>query len=185
MATLIAPITPADFEALDSPDGREYELLDGELIEMPSASGTHNAVAGILTGSLGPWLRGRAFGMVIPDTEFAVGEGRLRPDISIVMLAKWKRIGASSLPLPEPPDIAIEIISPSESAITVDRKVRSYLKAGVQEVWEVLIETESLYIHTVQNVKRLGLDALIETPLIPGWSLAMSDLLRKDGDIYF
>ncbi len=79
----------------------------------------------------------------------------------------------------------MRVTSPWEPVIKLDHKVRSYLKAGVQEDWEVLIETESVYIQTAQNVKRLGLDAVIETPLIPGWSPAMSDLLRKDGDIYF
>jgi Uma2 family endonuclease len=92
-------------------------------------------------------------------------------------MEKWDRSG-KGVPLPEPPDIAIEIISPSESAITVDEKVESYLAAGVQEVWTLYQSTGHLFIHTLKGVRRLDRDSVIETPLVPGWSLAMSDLLR-------
>jgi Uma2 family endonuclease len=185
MATVIAPITPAEFGALYDPEGRDFELLNGELIEMPSASGSHNFLAAKLSDHLGPWLRGRSAGVVIPDTEFAIGEGRLRPDLAVVSLTKWRRIGVAPVPLPEPPDIAVEIISPSESAMTLEMKIAAYLDSGVTEVWELYHETEHLFIHTTDGVRRLDRDSVIETPLFPGWSLPMSELLSKDNGVYF
>jgi Uma2 family endonuclease len=185
MATLIAPITPAEFEVLESPDGREYELLNGEMIEMPSASGSHNFLLGVLTGALAPWLRNQLAGAAIPDTEFRIGENRLRPDLAIVLAARWKRIAASPVPLPEPPDIAVEIVSHWESAITLEQKIAAYLNAGVQEVWELYHETEHLFIHTAEGVRRLDSSSAIETPLLPGWSLPMSEFLRKNDGVYF
>jgi Uma2 family endonuclease len=183
MATITVPVTPAEFDRMD-PEGR-FELLNGELIEMASASGPHNYLAGKVEGSLGPWLREHVCGAVIHETEFRIGENRFRPDLAVILLARWKRIGGDKAPLPEPPDIAIEVISPSESASVLEEKIAAYLQGGVQEVWELYSSTEHLFIHTPNGIRRLDRDDTIETPLIPGWSLAMSELLRKVDGVYF
>jgi Uma2 family endonuclease len=124
-------------------------------------------------------------GKAVGETEFRIGSNRFRPDVAVLLQTRWERIGSSSSPLPEPPDIAIEVISPSESAVALDLKTASYLDAGVQEVWLLFHESEHLFIYTAESVRRLDRSSNIETPLLPGWSLAMSDLLRKRNGVYF
>lgn len=184
MATITAPITPAEFDRMQLPAGREFELLNGELIEMPSASGSHNFLAAKLSRLLGTWLDEHELGVVIHDTEFAIEESRLRPDLAVLSLAKWRRIGTTPLPLPEPPDIAVEIVSPSESASTLEEKVVAYVQAGVQEVWTLYPSTERLLIHRADGIRTLRRGDVIETPLIPGWLLPMAELLHKEDGVY-
>jgi Uma2 family endonuclease len=183
MATISAPVTPAEFDLLD-PEGR-FELLNGEVIEMPSASGPHNYLAGTLKEIVGTWLRQHALGVILQETEFRMGDCRFRPDEAIVLMSRWKRIGFLPAPLPEPPHIAIEVVSPSESAFTLDQKIAAYLEAGVNEVWVLYYATERMLIYTPGNVRMLERDATIQTPLLPGWSLAMSELLSKEDGVYF
>jgi Uma2 family endonuclease len=182
MATISAPVTPAEFDLLDR-EGR-FELLNGEVIELASASGPHNYLAGKLERCLGNWLDEHEAGAVVHDTEFTVGDNRFQPDVAVVLEERWTRIGSSSAPLPEPPDIAIEVVSPSESAFHLEQKIAAYLDAGVQEVWALYHFTEHLFIYTVEDIRRLDRTGSIQTPLLPGWSLEMSKLLRKRDGVY-
>jgi len=184
MATITVPVTPAEFDLMDPEDGR-FELLNGEVIEMASASGPHNFLAGKLERSLGSWLEANEFGAVIHETEFRIGENRFRPDLAIILMDRWQRIGGDKAPLPEPPEIAIEVISPSESASVLEEKIAAYLGAGVREVWELYSSTEHLFIHTSDGIRRLDRDDTIETPVIPGWSMPIRELLRKLHGVYF
>jgi Uma2 family endonuclease len=167
MATITAPLASA-----------EFELLNGEWIEMPSATGLHNFLVARLIRRLGDWIEDHAGGVMIPDTEFLIGESRLRPDIAVLSPEKWERSG-KGVPMPEPPEIAIEIVSPSESAITVEEKIEAYLNAEVQEVWVLYPSTGRMFIHTIKGVRRLDRTSVIETPIAPGWSLSMAELLRS------
>jgi Uma2 family endonuclease len=80
MATITVPVTPAEFDRMDPEEGR-FELLNGEVIEMASASGPHNFLAGKLERSLGSRLDMNELGVVIHETEFRIGENRFRPTL--------------------------------------------------------------------------------------------------------
>ena len=77
-------ITAEQFYQLPQEEGREFELLDGDVIEMPSPTPRHNIVAHTLGSLLYPALQGR--GRVIPETDFSDGRlTTLRPDLSILL----------------------------------------------------------------------------------------------------
>ena len=69
--------------------------------------------------------------------------------------------------------------------MTLELKIAAYLDSCVTEVLDLYHETEHLFIHKADGVRRLDRDSVIETPLIPGWSLPMSELLSKDNGVYF
>jgi Uma2 family endonuclease len=152
---------------------------------MPSASGSHNFLAAKLSRLLGAWLDEHELGVVFHDTEFVIGESRLRPDLAVLYLPQWERLESDAAPVLEVPIIAVEIVSPSESAIQPDEKIAEYLAAGVQEAWALYPSTGHLFINRTDSTLRLDRNNRIETPLIPGWSLEMSLLLRKKGRRYF
>jgi Uma2 family endonuclease len=54
----------------------------------------------------------RRLGRVIPDTEFALGESRLRPDLSILSQSKWNLVDLDKVPVRSIPDVTVEIVSP-------------------------------------------------------------------------
>jgi len=168
-------VTPEQFEQLPQEEGREYELLDGEVIEMPSATGRHNGIVSRLSFLSGPvWF---PQGLSIPDTEFAFGSAsRLRPDLAILLNEKRSLVDLDRLPITVAPDIAIEVISPSESAWRVDARIRVYLKGGVREVWILYPETRSVYVYRGKEVLGLVPGDVLTTPMLPDWSVPVDQI---------
>jgi Uma2 family endonuclease len=76
----------------------------------------------------------------------------------------------------ETPDIAVEIISPSETGTMIDRKLEVYLKWGVQEVWLIYPETRTLFVHTTGGAQRFSEGAFLTSELIPGFRVQVADL---------
>jgi Uma2 family endonuclease len=164
---------------------RDLDRLVGRYEALIRTSGPHNYPAGKLSRCMGTWLDENEFGVAIQDTEFAIGDSRLQPDLAVLLWCQWERIGSGVAPLTEVPLIAAEIVSPSESALRPDEKTAVYLEGGVREVWALCSSTEHLFIHRADGSRRLDRDGTIETSLIPGWSMPMSQLLRKKGRQYF
>ena len=76
------------------------------------------------------------------------------------------------IPIPYAPDIAVEVLSPSESAIDVRRKVRDYLRAGSREVWLVDDANGEVVVHTDGALKLIT--ERLETPLLPGFAVTVA-----------
>jgi Uma2 family endonuclease len=68
------------------------------------------------------------------------------------------------------PCLAIEVVSPSDTAKHLKRKVDAYLEAGSKSVWIVYPEARSVMIHTAGSVRELKADQPITDPLLPGFS---------------
>ena len=179
MATTHVLMRPEQFDALPEREGLHYELLDGELIEVPSASARHNYIAGLLTYKLNHFLVPNRLAVVLPETEFAVGVNRLRPDIAVMSKAKFELIGEGRSPVPELPEIAVEIASPSESAPEMERKVAVYLEAGVTEVWVVYPRTRHLFAHTNAGARLVDREGVLTTDVLPGWSLRVGEIFSN------
>lgn len=176
MASLPQTLTTAEqFYQLPQEEGHEFELLDGEVIELPSATFEHNLIQSKLTAALYEAVRGR--GVVVPNTDFSDGRyTTLRPDLVVLLGDKPSHVDPNKLPVTIPPDIVIEIISPSESGIRIERRKDAYLRFGVTEVWMIYPENRHIYIHSEAGVRRLRSGEAIDTPLIPGWSASVDEI---------
>ena len=74
-------MTAEQFDALPEEEGRKWELLDGELIEVSSATPRHNRILGRLFKLLDSFAEARKLGAVLIETDLAVrANTRLRPD---------------------------------------------------------------------------------------------------------
>ena len=80
------------------------------------------------------------------------------------------------------PDLAIEVISPRNSAFAVQRKVHDYFKAGVTCVWVVYPEQAEVYIYsTPKQVQVLGVGQELDGgDLLPGFRLPVAALFEDD-----
>src|SRR5215469_5181188 len=108
-------MTGAAFDQLPDEEGRKWELLEGELIPVPSATPRHRQVASNLNTSIGPYLKRERRGAILPDSEFYLGDSiRLRPDLAVLLNERWDQVDWEKTPIRIAPDIAIEITSPSE-----------------------------------------------------------------------
>jgi Uma2 family endonuclease len=142
-------MTAEQFDALPEEEIRNWELPDGELIEVPSATTLHNRILMRLARNLDEYAETMRLGAVLPETDLVVRkDSRLRPDFGFFLATTWATVDLTKVPVVQTPDIAIEIISPSETIATMQRKVEAYLKWGVHEVWLIFPETSTPFSST-------------------------------------
>src|SRR6185436_20009078 len=76
-----------------------------------------------------------------------------------------------------PPDLAIEVVSPTDRFTEVEEKVRDDLNAGTPLVIVVDPRNETAWVHAKSGGRRLTIDDSLEAPdLLPGWSLPLREL---------
>lgn len=173
-------MTAEQFDALPEKEGRKWELLDGELIEVPSATPKHNRILMRLARLLDEFAEARNLGAALIETDLAVGANtRLRPDIGFFSAETWRTVDLEHVPVVQTPDLAVEIISPSETAMKIHRKVDAYLNWGVREVWLIEPEIRTLFVHSRAGIQQLSEGAFLTTDLIPGWQLQIAELFEN------
>jgi Uma2 family endonuclease len=144
-------MTFEDLERLPEEPGKT-ELLDGELIQMPPAKRPHNKIGKRLFLRLHQLVEsmragGAARGLGEVEIEVGYKLGRkpdswLIPDVSVAHSGQSGDDYYEGAPL-----IAIEVISESNTAAKIDRKIEKYLAYGGQEVWVVYGETRRVLTH--------------------------------------
>jgi Uma2 family endonuclease len=173
-------MTAEQFDALPEEEGRKWELLDGELIEVSSATPKHNRILMRLAGLLESFAQAKKLGVVLPETDLAVrANTRLRPDFGFFSAETWRTVDLDRVPGVQTPDIAAEIISPTETATTSHRKIEAYRKWGVQEVWLIDTDIMTLFVHTLAGAQRLSEGAFLTSEFVPGWRLQIADLFEN------
>ena len=118
-------------------------------------------------------------GSVLSEVDCRINQETVRrPDLAIFVACRLDGVDRKKIPLPFARDIAVEVLSPSEIALDVNRKVLQYLAGGSQEVWVLDHENGEIFIQTDDGIRLLrGGDAVLETPLLPGFSALVSKLL--------
>jgi Uma2 family endonuclease len=169
-------LTVEQFEQLPD-DGLRHELDEGELIVMPSPFGQHGQIQVEMCSILRNFIRPRSLGLIFTETGYRLSRDTVRgPDISFIRAER-----AAALDLKKrfecAPDLAIEIISPSETATDIAHKVRQYLQAG-SAVWVVYPDDRTVHVfETSKNARVLEADDLLEAPnLLPGFSVRVNEL---------
>lgn len=152
MPTAVELVTFEDLERLPDEPGKT-ELLDGELIQMPPAILPHNLLSEELHYRLRQLVEtlrsgntARGLGKVHHEMGFKIGKGPdswLIPDVSVT----HRDQAASDKYYEGGPLIAIEIISESNTARYVDRKIKKYLANGSQEAWVLYPKTRRVLTH--------------------------------------
>lgn len=172
-------ITAEQFAEMVTADNEKYELVDGELIPMSSATYLHNLIRDLLGHLLWVYFKSGVAGNAVSETACRINADTVRiPDLSIFLgEERLKQLDRGKFPVPFPPDIAVEVLSPSEAAVDVRRKIRDYLGAGSKEVWVLDHLNNEVIVHTSFGIRLLaGKDAL-ESPLLPNFSVLVEELL--------
>jgi Uma2 family endonuclease len=184
--------TEADvIDILDRGESPPCELVDGVLVEK-----TVGLRESVLAAFIGHMLRefadkhdlGVVFGADGP-TRLRVGLVRI-PDTGFV---SWERFPNEEVP-DDPistviPDLAVEVISKSNTREEMERKLRNYFDAGVRLVWYIYPKTRTALAYTSpKRKKEIGLDGALDGgKVLPGFSLPLEDVFsalvrRKKGD---
>ncbi len=147
-------VTATELPALSSRlclEGKRAELVRGDLIVMTPAGGRHGQVAHRVGLVVGNHVLDRNLGRVFAaETGFLLQRGPdtvRAPDVAFVAA---DRLAAAEIPagfLEMAPDLAVEVVSPNDSATAVQAKVDDWLRAGTRLVWVVDPETRSVTVH--------------------------------------
>lgn len=177
-----APLLTAEefYQLSDPEEGGKLELIDGKVVwETPVSSG-HGDLAGLLIIRLGSFSLENVLGKVVPEVGF-----RLRrnpdtvraPDIAYVSNATIQARGWPAEGFVDyPPDLAIEVISPSNLDSEVALKVEHYLTAGVPRVWVVRPRTQTVTVHYPDHTARTLLIGSVLTSDDAGFAAAGFEL---------
>lgn len=176
------PPTPLSADALEQmeDDGHRYDLIRGELYQMSPAGAEHGEISAELAGRLSTFLRGRSLGRAYgAETGFRLADDTvLAPDAAFVRADRLPPRAERRGFLRLAPDLAVEIVSPSDRARYVNDKVLGYLDAGVQVVWVVEPIGQSVTVYAADRtarVLRVG-ETLDGGTVLPGFVLPLVDL---------
>ena len=126
-------------------DGRRYEIIEGDLYEMPSPTSVHAATIINLIALLLPIvarIRGRLF--TAPLDVFIPGGDPVQPDVLVALPDGQARVELRGIE--GPPDLVIEVVSPSNRGRDLLTKRALYARAGVREYWLVNPEARTIEI---------------------------------------
>jgi Uma2 family endonuclease len=135
VAVQTAKLSLEEFMILPDRPGVDLELCDGEVMEAPLPSPYHMHLQERIKDLLAAFLADRYFVRVEFGYGFA-GEGH-RAGVGAVPLEKWTRIeNRKDYPAP-PPELLIEILSPSNTAMELNRLRDLCFRNGCIQFWEV------------------------------------------------
>lgn len=161
-------------------DGVRRELDEGELVMMTFPNLSHSRIAMRLAYSLGPWVEDRGLGEVLVEAAFVLQRrpAILRgPDAAFVRAVRAAAADAEGW-MEGSPDLAVEIVSPSERSRSVARKIEEYLRFGSAAVMVIHPREQTVHIHRAGSpTVTLGPADSLEIPeLFPGWSMPIAEL---------
>ncbi len=162
---------------------RLYELIDGVLVE--KAMGIQESfLAAFLAGLLSEFASRHDLGFVLgADGMARLAPGLIRiPDISFV---SWRRLPNRLIPrvavLGFAPDLAVEVLSPSNTTEEMTRKLHDYFAAGISRVWFVDPASRTVRIFTAPDQSTLLQEGqeLSGDPLLPGFVVSLRELFNR------
>jgi Uma2 family endonuclease len=168
-------LTFAEFEKLpDSPGKRE--LLDGEIIEMPPAKTRHAKIQKRIHACLGPYALGRHFGEVYTEVGFKLGDRHwVQPDVSLVSPEQDQASDPEGY-FEGAPRLAIGVISPANTAESVDRKIEKYFAFGGEEVWVFYPKTRRVWVYRRNEPAAVEHREFLTSIMFPAWKLNLSEV---------
>jgi Uma2 family endonuclease len=169
-ATTTGLMTFDEFERMPEKPGKQ-ELLNGELIELPPADYQHNTTSEEIFLRLREAVdaaheRGEAneLGRVHMEMGYKLGDHWVQPDVSISFAAQ--KIAKY---LEGAPAIAIEIVSPSNTAEALDIKTELCFEFGAREVWRFYPKTRHVTVQTADgHAVTVRENESVTTLLLPG-----------------
>lgn len=189
MAVLTQPITADNFlEVANLPEYADcaVELVEGEIVTMPLTNPQHGEILFALGGPLRSFVLAHHLGHVTGgDVGFVLERNPYGRDtirgIDIAFISSERVQGAlPTVFLEGAPDLAIEIMSPSNTMADIRRKINQLLQARCRQVWIVHPDLREVDVHTSDGAKvyREG-DKLFGGDILPGFEIDVADIFPK------
>ncbi len=164
---------PEQYDANGDPI--KVELIAGEINPVALASSEHDLVKNQIGESLTLFFASRPTPHAVSLIEigFAVtDQDDFVPDVCVIARDRLRQ--RTGRILTGAPEIAIEVVSPTDTAVHLKHKTRVYLANGSHSVWIVYPEARSVEIHTGRAAREFAGEELIEDAALPGFSQPVS-----------
>lgn len=184
MVTTLKTIT-ADQIAAREAQNRLDEIHGGQWVESNQLTGEqHGRIEANILFKLMLFVRANKAGRVYPgDTTFVLeGEpGHIltmrRPDVAFVSV---ERVQERDDYYYQAPDLAVEIISPSETVQEIQDKLDDYLRTGVREIWQVYPSSRQVIVYKIDGHPVIYTsEQSITTDLLPGFEMTVQEMFEE------
>jgi Uma2 family endonuclease len=148
-------------ELLEKEDGARYELIDGKLVERHMGARSSEVAANIIR-IIGQYAFEQKLGKVFATDcgyqIFASDPKRVRfPDASFIARGHLPEDKTPDGHVRVPPDLAVEVVSPNDTAEEVEAKRVAFLQAGTRLFWVVFPESRTVHVYRQGNNNALAL----------------------------
>jgi Uma2 family endonuclease len=172
-------------ELLAMPDGKSYELVDGQLAERKMGIES-SWVGGELLSRLRQHCQENGLGWALPaDSGYQCFPHQpslvRKPDVSFI---RYGRLPGGVLPqgwAKIPPDLAVEVLSPNDTAYELDEKLEDYRKVGVSLVWVINPNSRTVRVHRKDGSASdlHEADEISGEDVIPGFCCPVREILPR------
>jgi Uma2 family endonuclease len=169
-----AVVLPEDNEIL-------YEVVDGQVKELVPIGAYQVWLATVLVAYLASFARQHQLGRAVQEMLFDLGataQRKRRPDVAFVSYDRWPQ--QQRVPQTEAwevvPNLAVEVVSPTDRADDLMNKIAEHFGAGVEHVWIVFSAQEHVYVYDSPTSVRIltRADELHGEPLLPHFRLPLA-----------
>ncbi len=172
-------------------DETPYEIIDGARVELPPMSIYAVVTATELSRKLGNHGEAQNLGRAVTDGLFRLPLARDRnrnrqPDVAFLTYARWPKERPLSLVVNAwdvVPDLAVEIVSPTDRVEELFEKIAEYFEAGVSLVWVLFPNLQMVQVY--ESLTRVhGLTAADELDggaVLPGFRTSVAGLFPEAG----
>ncbi|QDV32425.1 Uma2 family endonuclease [Tautonia plasticadhaerens] len=164
-----------------------FEVVDGTIVELSPLGANEGLLANELKRFLDLFLHqhplGRSVVEILFDLRPTLNRSR-QPDVAFITSERWpsgKKV-RSGHALPVVPDLAVEVVSPTDSAENLIAKIHEYFDAGSRLVWVVYPTVEEVYVYeSPRSIRVLGRqDELDGGDVLPGFRLGLAELFGPE-----
>jgi Uma2 family endonuclease len=185
MATATETLAPS---ITAEPEGL-YEVVNGQVVEKPPMGAFESELACILMRLMDDFARTHGLGRAVAETLFRIAPGKgleRRPDVAFVSHQTWplERRAPRTAVWEVVPDLAVEVISPTNRTVDDLQKVDDYFHAGARAVWLVVPTFAKVYVYdspTPVKVLARG-DELDGGAVLPGFRLALATFFGEPAE---
>ena len=174
------PVTLEEYAAL--PKHPRYELVKGELVELMAAAEEHEETVMLVGHQFLTHIRPLGIGKVYGSNRgYVTGSDSpatsRMPDVSFVSNARLNQPELAGMLYDGAPDLAVEILSESNTPAEIAQKIAEYLNAGGKAVWVIDIDARTLTVHTPHAPPLTLTDTVDGADYLPGFACPVVNLL--------
>jgi Uma2 family endonuclease len=178
--------TYKDYAAWELAPGERFELIHGVAYAMAAPSDRHQGILVELTRQIGNFLHGKPCKVRAAPYDVRLFYAKddsddtvVQPDL--VVICDEKKRGQEGCR--GAPDMTVEVLSPSNTAIEMERKLALYQAAGVREYWVVDPKNERVSVYRLVNgsyvMRRYKEQSVIDSTALPGLNISLEDLFAE------